>query len=120
MKIVFAEKETNKPASGDRLAVDEHGNVIDIQYEGNDLYFIKDRDDVYWFTEDDEYARFYKAIPKVDLDEISDPFEQGHKRCKVCGECITCNLRPCRDGKEHQEIFETDEETKKFFLDKLE
>ena len=25
----------------------------------------------------------------------------NHVKCLVCGECVTCNLRPCRDTKEH-------------------
>lgn len=24
-----------------------------------------------------------------------------HVYCNICRECVTCNLRPCRDGKEH-------------------
>lgn len=26
---------------------------------------------------------------------------ENHVKCLVCGECVTCNLRPCRDNKEH-------------------
>lgn len=24
-----------------------------------------------------------------------------HEYCLRCGECVTCNLRPCRNGKKH-------------------
>lgn len=27
---------------------------------------------------------------------------QDHAYCKICGSCITCNLRPCHDGGPHQ------------------
>jgi hypothetical protein len=30
----------------------------------------------------------------------TDPYED-HDYCTVCRECITCNLRPCRDGGPH-------------------
>lgn len=29
-----------------------------------------------------------------------------HAYCVVCRECVTCNLRPCRDGGEHKIIAE--------------
>jgi hypothetical protein len=31
----------------------------------------------------------------------TDPYA-NHDICPVCRECITCGLRPCRDGGEHQ------------------
>ena len=30
----------------------------------------------------------------------TDPYAD-HESCPVCHECITCNLRPCRDGGPH-------------------
>lgn len=36
-------------------------------------------------------------------EEDEDPCNNGHVRCIVCGECVTCGLRPCRDGKPHKE-----------------
>lgn len=36
------------------------------------------------------------------LDESARQYEvQAHITCVVCGECMTCNLRPCFDGGEH-------------------
>ena len=29
-----------------------------------------------------------------------DPWE-SHEYCRVCGECLTCNIRNCRDGGPH-------------------
>lgn len=29
-----------------------------------------------------------------------DPYAD-HNYCSICRECMTCNLRPCRDGGEH-------------------
>lgn len=48
------------------------------------------------------------SLPQGVLDEIlmsgsieeSDPWID-HEYCTTCRECITCNLRPCRDGGPH-------------------
>lgn len=33
--------------------------------------------------------------------ELNEPEEHEHKSCTVCGECVHCGLRPCRDGGPH-------------------
>jgi hypothetical protein len=35
---------------------------------------------------------------------LADKFEADHVRCSICGECVTCNIRPCRDGEEHKPL----------------
>lgn len=30
-----------------------------------------------------------------------DEFEFSHQYCSVCGDCVTCNLRLCRNGGQH-------------------
>lgn len=39
--------------------------------------------------------------PETTEEEL--PFvPEDHPSCAVCGECMACNLRPCRDGGEHR------------------
>jgi len=44
----------------------------------------------------DDYDRNWKKVPFIEYNQYDD-----HVYCRACGECTTCNLRPCREGKEH-------------------
>jgi hypothetical protein len=56
-----------------------------------------------------DLLREIESRPEVDLQsseqaahpEYTDPYVD-HTYCSDCRECITCNLRPCRDGGAHK------------------
>jgi hypothetical protein len=49
----------------------------------------------------DELLSEIDALRRFCLPEDkTDPF-RDHVCCVICQECITCNLRPCRDGGAH-------------------
>ena len=52
----------------------------------------------------DELLNEIDALRRVDkgTEDNTDPF-QDHVYCVVCGDCITCNLRPCCNGGLHTE-----------------
>ncbi len=52
----------------------------------------------------------FRERPEVEFEEAyeeqvsmgdTDPYAD-HVYCKVCRECVTCNLRPCRNGGQHE------------------
>ena len=51
--------------------------------------------------------------PKVEPGHHEETWEETHSyvSCTVCGECTTCNLRPCRDGGKHRGLADRFSET---------
>jgi len=43
----------------------------------------------------------YERLTKREVTQELMKDCKNHVKCLVCGECVTCNLRPCRDSKEH-------------------
>jgi hypothetical protein len=46
---------------------------------------------------------WFARYRKKELEETTegrDP-NRDHEKCAICGECITCNIRQCRNGEEH-------------------
>jgi hypothetical protein len=76
----------------------EHGctgwmrNPVATHFFGNTVYAVP----VEWYENWKGTMSEDEPIHMGDTDAYAD-----HEYCTVCRECITCGLRPCRDGKAH-------------------
>ncbi len=65
-------------------------------YNGDSAWECAERGMLEWVMEQIDGKEDLYALHMGDDDPYAD-----HVYCSVCRECVTCNLRPCRDGGAH-------------------